>query len=64
MGDRRLLGFAVTGVSVVGFGLALSVVGFTSTGSAGIAGPWPVFGAVVAALGVVVSAVASIAIRD
>ncbi len=63
MGDRRRLGFTVTGVSIAALGLALSLVGFTSTGSSGIGGAWPVFGALVAFIGVVVSAVASVGIR-
>ena len=64
MGNRRLLGFAVTGTTIAAFGLSLSVVGFTSTGSNGVAGPWPVFGALVAFIGVVLSATAAAAIRD
>ncbi len=63
MGDRRILGVAVTGVSVGVFGLALTTVGYTSTGGTGTAGPWPVFGALVAGLGVVVSAAAAVSIR-
>ncbi len=63
MGDRRILGMAVTGVSIGVFGLALTTVGYTSTGAAGTAGPWPVFGALVAGLGVVVSAAAALTVR-